>query len=143
MHLKDDEDIDIIIVGSGPGGATVAKELSQSKKKICILEWEDNDPLTGSFWYGTRSLLVPGKSMLFTSQLLGMVRGITTGGSTVHFYATYYPVPIEMLKSHGIDVTNEVEEMRNELPVASLKDEMFGHSGSLGIATHVHNYRTW
>jgi choline dehydrogenase-like flavoprotein len=126
MHIKDEKDIDIIIVGSGPGGATVAKELSQSDKKICILEWGDNDPLTGSFWFGARTLLVPGKSMLFTSQLLGMVRGITTGGSTVHFYATFYPVPFEMLKSHGIDLTNEVEEMRNELPIAPLKDEMIG-----------------
>ena len=126
MNLKNQKDIDIIIVGSGPGGATVARELSQSKKNVCILEWGDNDPLTGSFWYGARTLLVPGKSMLFTSQLLGMVRGITTGGSTVHFYATYYPVPIEMLKSYGIDLTNEVEETRNDLPVAPLKDEMMG-----------------
>ena len=126
MHLKDEKDIDIIIVGSGPGGATVAKELSQSKKKVCILEWGDNAPLTGSFWYGSKTLLVPGRSMLFTSQLLGMVRGITTGGSTVHFYATCYPVPLEMLKSYGIDLTSEVEEMRNELPIAPLKDEMIG-----------------
>ena len=64
--------------------------------------------------------------MLFTSQMLGMVRGITCGGSTVHFYATCHPVPFEMLKSYGNDVTNEMEEMRNELPIAPLKDEMIG-----------------
>jgi hypothetical protein len=64
--------------------------------------------------------------MLFTSQLLGMVRGITTGGSSVHYYATCFPVPVEMLKSHGIDITDEAEEMRNELPIAHLKDEMIG-----------------
>jgi choline dehydrogenase-like flavoprotein len=52
---------DFIIIGSGPGGATVAKELSQKKKKVCILEWGDNDPLTGSFWYGARTLFVPVK----------------------------------------------------------------------------------
>ena len=46
MHIK--KDIDFIIVGSGPGGATVAKELSQRKKKVCILELGDNDTLTGS-----------------------------------------------------------------------------------------------
>ena len=93
MDTQGKQDIDVIVVGSGPGGATVAKELTQAKKKVCILEWGDNEPLTGSFWYGARTLLVPGRSMLFTSQLLGMVRGITCGGSTVHFYATCFPVP--------------------------------------------------
>jgi choline dehydrogenase-like flavoprotein len=124
MPIK--KDIEFIIVGSGPGGATVAKELSQRKKKVCILEWGDNDPLTGSLWYGVKTLLYPGRSMLFTRQLLGMVRGITCGGSSVHYYATCYPAPVEMLKSHGIDITEEVEEMRSELPIAPLKDEMIG-----------------
>jgi hypothetical protein len=55
-----------------------------------------------------------------------MVRGITTGGSTVHYYATCYPVPLDLFKSHGIDITKEVEETVKELPVAPLKDEMVG-----------------
>ncbi|MBU0733690.1 MAG: GMC family oxidoreductase N-terminal domain-containing protein [Proteobacteria bacterium] len=126
MHIKEEKDIDFIIVGSGPGGATVAKELSERKKKVLILEWGDNDPLTGSFWYGAKTLLVPGKSILFTKQMLGMVRGITTGGSSVHYYATCYPVPFEMLKCYGIDITEEVGEMRSELPIAPLKDAMIG-----------------
>ena len=117
---------DIIVVGSGPGGATVAKELSQRKKKVLILEWGDNDPLTGSFWQGARTILFPGRSLLFTRQFLGLVRGITTGGSTVHYYATSFPVPFDMLKSYGIDIREEIKELRNELPVAPLKDEMVG-----------------
>ena len=35
---KKGQDVDVIMVGSGPGGATVAKELSPSKKKVFILE---------------------------------------------------------------------------------------------------------
>ena len=31
-----------------------------------------------------------------------------------------------MLKKYGIDVSKEVEEMRHELPIAPLKDEMIG-----------------
>ncbi len=122
----DIKDKDFIVVGSGPGGATVAKELSQRNKKILILEWGDNAPLTGNFWQGARTLLFPGKSMLFTPQLLGLVRGITTGGSSIHYYATSFPVPFEMLKSYGIDIVDEVRELRKELPVAPLKDEMVG-----------------
>ena len=120
------EDKDYIIVGSGPGGATVAKELSQRKKKVLILEWGDNDPLTGSFWWGAKSFLRPGRSMLFTRQMLGLVRGITTGGSTVFYYATCFPVPFDMLKPYGLDIAAEIQEARNELPIAPLKDEMVG-----------------
>ena len=120
------QEIEYIIVGSGPGGATVAKELSQRKKKVLILEWGDNDPLTGSFWYYAKSLMRPGRGLLITPQLLGLVRGITTGGSSVFYYATCFPVPFDMLKSHGIDITQEIKEMRAELPVGPLKDEMMG-----------------
>jgi choline dehydrogenase-like flavoprotein len=120
------EDKDYIIVGSGPGGATVARELSQRKKKVLILEWGDNDPLTGSFWWGAKSFLWPGRSLLFTPQMLGLVRGIAAGGSTVFYYATCFPVPFDMLKSHGLDITAEIHEARNELPIAPLKDDMVG-----------------
>jgi choline dehydrogenase-like flavoprotein len=126
MNKEKGKDIDFIVVGTGPGGATVAKELSLKNKKVLILERGDNNPLTGSFWYGAKTLLFPGKSLLLTRQLLGMVRGITTGGSTIHYYATCFPVPFEMLKRYGIDLTAEVEEIRKELPVAPLKDEMIG-----------------
>ncbi|MDP2864017.1 MAG: NAD(P)-binding protein [Desulfobacterales bacterium] len=112
---------DYIIVGSGPGGATVAKELSQRKKKVLILEWGDNDPLTGSFWWGAKSLFWPGRSLLFTRQVLGLVRGIAVGGSSVFYYATCFPVPFDMLQSHGVDITAEIEEARSELPIAPLK----------------------
>lgn len=123
---KDDQRIDVIVVGTGPGGATVAKELSQRNKRVLILEWGDNDLLTGSFLQGARTLLVPGKSLLLTNQLVALARGITTGGSTIHYCATCFPVPFEMLKSYGIDIVNEVEETISELPVAALKDEMVG-----------------
>ena len=120
------EDKDYIIVGSGPGGATVAKELSLRNKKVLILEWGDNDPLTGGFWWGARSFLWPGKSLLFTRQMLGLVRGIAAGGSTVFYYATCFPVPFDMLKAHGVDITDEIKEARDELPISPLKDEMVG-----------------
>jgi len=120
------KDIDFIIVGTGPGGASLAKELSQAKKKILILEWGDNDPLTGGLRQAAKGLLFPGRSLLFTHQMLGLVRGITTGGSSVYYYATCWPVPLNLFRSYGIDLTSEVEEIKRELPIAPLKEEMLG-----------------
>lgn len=50
---------DVIVVGSGPGGATVAKELSIENKKVLILEWGDYEPLKGSFTQGFKTILFP------------------------------------------------------------------------------------
>jgi choline dehydrogenase-like flavoprotein len=34
-----EENFDAIVVGTGPGGATVARELGRRKKKVLVLEW--------------------------------------------------------------------------------------------------------
>ena len=72
------------------------------------------------------TIFVPGKSLLITPQMLALVRGITTGGSSVHYYATSFPVPFDMLMKYGVDISAEVKELKEELPVAPLKDEMVG-----------------
>ncbi len=116
---------DAIVVGTGPGGATVARELTRRGRKVLMLELGTGRPISGSFSQGLRELMMPGKSLLVTNNFLGVVRGITTGGSSVFFYATCFPVPFEMLAAHGVDLTDTVAEARAELPVGPLKDEMF------------------
>lgn len=115
---------DVIVVGSGPGGASVARDLARTGKRVLILEWGPGGPIRGAFRDYVRQQLVPGKSLLLTPERLGMVRGITTGGSSLFFYATCFPVPFEMLRAHGVDLREAVEEARRELPIAPLKDEM-------------------
>ena len=124
------KDIDVIVVGSGPGGATVAREMSLKGKSVLILEWGDNDPVKGSVTQMVPRALVPGKSMLLTGQMLGMVRGITTGGSSMYYCATAFDPPMAMLKRYGIDISREVQEVRREVPNAPLSDELMSPAGS-------------
>ena len=50
---------DVIVIGSGPGGATVAKELTERKKKVLILERGSSTPVKGTLW---QALLMSGNS---------------------------------------------------------------------------------
>ncbi len=119
---------DAIIAGSGPGGATVAKELSKRGKKVLILEWGSGEDISWHpvkhIWQALKWLGMPGRGLLFTRGFLGMVRGICKGGSSVFYYASCFKIPHEMLKRHGIDVTVEEKEAKKELPVGELKDAM-------------------
>jgi choline dehydrogenase-like flavoprotein len=115
---------DAIVVGTGPGGATVARELTRAGRKVLILEWGPAKPVRGNFRQYLSEQLVPGKSLLLTNGLLGMVRGITVGGSSMFYYATAFPVPFEMLRARGVDIAGDVEHIRRELRVAPLRDDM-------------------
>jgi len=117
---------DAIVVGTGPGGATVARELSKQTPNVLILERGDNWGIHGASWQAALAGGVPGRSLLLTYNALAMVRGITTGGSSLFYYATAFDPPVEMLKSHGLDITAEVAEIREELPTAPLRDELVG-----------------
>ena len=56
---------------------------------------------------------VPGRSLLVTNRKLHvLLRGITTGGSSVFYCGTAFDPPFEMLESYGIDIRKEIEELK-------------------------------
>ena len=117
---------DAIVIGSGPGGAAVARELSRHEKKVIILERGRADPIEGSLRQAARLALIPGQSLLFTEQLLALVRGLTVGGSSILAYATAFDPPYEMFDRYGIDLRGEVAQVKMELPLAVLSDDLVG-----------------
>jgi len=117
---------DVIIVGSGPGGATVARELVKKNKKVFVLERGNRAPINGTIPQAILNTGMPFKNVLFTYDMLAMVRSTTAGGSTMYYYATAFDPPIDMLKNYGVDISSEIEEARNELPIAQLKDSLIG-----------------
>lgn len=137
-------EFDAIVVGSGPGGATVAMDLSKKGKKVLILEWGDNDPKKGSFFKTIPRAFIPGKSVVMTKQALAVVRAITTGGSSLIFCGTAFDPPVDMFKSYGVDISAEVEEMKKDVPMDPLPDELMNagpkvfmeSAGDLGYDVH-------
>ena len=124
-------DYDAVIVGSGPGGATVAKELSAQNKRVLILEWGNNAPLKGTFLQSMKMIGIPGKNvLLINKKLMMLIRGTTTGGSSTFFCATVTDPPFETLQSHGVDIQTEVEELKSEIPIAPLSDDLIGPMGT-------------
>lgn len=115
---------DLIVVGTGPGGATVARDMARRGKKVLILEWGPGGPVRGGAARGLSELLMPGRSLLLTPQMLGMVRGVTTGGSSHFYYACAWPVPLDLFRRHGIELADDAAAARAELPIAPLGDAL-------------------
>ena len=127
MNARIADTYDVIIVGSGPGGASVAKELSKTGKRTLMLERGDNGKIRGSLFQLALNAGIPGQSLMFTDKtLLAMVRGLCTGGSSVFYCATAFEPPYDMLESYGIDIRDEVAELKNHVPMAPAEDRLMG-----------------
>ena len=120
------QSFDAIVVGSGPGGATVARELSRRGWKVLILERGGKAPVTGSMAQTLRELWMPRRSLFLTDRLLAVLRGVTVGGSSIYFFGTAWEPPYELFDKHGIDIRAEVDEARRELSVAPLPADLMG-----------------
>jgi len=120
------EKFDVIVVGTGPGGATVARDLTIKNKKVLMLEWGDNAAVKGSNGQASGYIGMPYKGLYFIDSMLGLVRAVTAGGSSVVYYATASEPSYEWWDRFGIDIRDEVKEVKREVPVGPLKDELIG-----------------
>lgn len=119
MDNVNDDYYDVIVIGSGTCGATIARELSKDKKKVLILERGGNVPLGENLWRYASIL----SEVQVTDKLKDM-RACTTGGSTAMYFAVSELPPLDEFRALGIDISQELEEVRKEIPLAELSDEL-------------------
>ena len=117
---------DTIVVGSGPGGASVAKGLAEQGQKVAIVEMGDNQPLQGSFLQMAKMAAIPGRGAFVHKDLSLVMRAITTGGSSVINFATAMPPPFERFQALGINLTEAYQLVQQQLPLAPLPDQLIG-----------------
>ena len=118
---------DVIVVGSGPGGATVARELTKKGKTVLILERGVDH--RNKFYYGTYlgALRYSDRmSLLFTEEGLNIIAPTMVGGAT-SMYAGCAAAPPPWLKDkYGVDIDAEVKETIDELKILPLPMDLRG-----------------
>lgn len=114
-----ENEFDAIVIGSGTCGATIARELSKRKKKVLILE-RGTDVTLKENLLGIASIA----DEVSLGNNMKAMRAITTGGSTSLYFAVASLPPLDSFRLLGIDLSKELEEVRQELPIAKLPDDL-------------------
>jgi choline dehydrogenase-like flavoprotein len=115
-----DEHYDAVIVGSGAGGSTLARELSRKDKKVLILERGVSEETLGTFKDCLRYADCHKITKLPPRSREGVIlwRTFMAGGSTMISAANGTPCLEEELKELGIDITEELSEVEGDLQIA-------------------------
>ena len=117
---------DVIVAGTGPAGASVARELARAGARVLMLEAGGAAPLAGTLTQMAGMAAVPGKGAFLHRDLSLLVRALTTGGTSTINFATAAPPPAAMFAAHGIDLAPALAAWRAELPMAPLPDDLVG-----------------
>lgn len=117
---------DVIVVGSGPGGATVAREMARRGARVLILEQGGAAPLRGTLGQMASMAAVPGRGAYFNQDGSLLVSAVAAGGSSAINYATALAPPLPMFDRYGIDLRPALAELRLEVPMLPLPDALVG-----------------
>lgn len=124
---------DVIVVGSGPGGATVAREIARAGggQRVLLLERGVDHRTRAYFGTYLGALLYTDRaSFLFTEEGLNIVRPLMVGGATTMYTGSSAPPPAWLKARYGIDLDQEVSETIEELEIAPLPPDLRGRAST-------------
>lgn len=124
-----DKIYDYLIVGSGAGGATLAKELAQRKKDVLVVETGKIEEKIGEFdiarkfYDGDHLLRIPRKS----KEGVIIWRTLMAGGSTVVSCGNGIRCLEKELNELGINLQEEFDQVEKELQVAPISERLLSN----------------
>jgi choline dehydrogenase-like flavoprotein len=138
---KPKREADVIVVGSGAGGATIARELSRKGFDVLMIEKGRNHRrLLGT--HAGAALMSDQMGMRTSLEGVGCVRGITTGGSTMFTCGTYR-APAAFIGQMGIDLDEYVEETRRDLGVGKMPERFIAGSSVMLMEAAARRGYSW
>jgi choline dehydrogenase-like flavoprotein len=120
---------EIVVIGSGAGGATVAKELSIRGKKVIVVEKGKlakkvgNEMCASNFYEGAPFLVRASSGVIFHFAK-------TVGGTTVFSCGNGVRSPENIFSQYGIDLQNELNETESELNIMPIDEKLIGNKGT-------------
>ena len=115
---------DVVIVGSGPGGATMAREMTKKGKKVILCEAGRRHQRFGYTLFLLS--MMDGFGLTFSKEGTWVIRPKTVGGASVVFSGTAIKPPAWMKEKYGLDLREEVDELYREIPIQPLPDRLVG-----------------
>jgi choline dehydrogenase-like flavoprotein len=125
MKQQQKKEYDVIVVGSGAAGCTVAREMTKKGKKVLLLEKGGRME-----WLGNTVTVA---TMIDIPTLLWNYRDIVIfvnnyGGASNIAAGCALPPPRKVFSPLGIDLTKEAEEARSELWIQPMPDDLVGEN---------------
>jgi choline dehydrogenase-like flavoprotein len=122
--MKSTTQYDVIVAGSGAGGATVAREMTRRGKKVLLLERGGRMDLLGNSL--TVAMALQGFGLIRSREKYGVTFGDNYGGLSVLAAGCAVPPPKEVFGPAGISLAKEAAEAKREMGIQVLPDELIG-----------------
>ncbi len=113
----DNNEFDVIIVGSGASGATLARDLSRRGLTVLLLERGAERPMSEKL-----SAIAAIAREFPVADGMKATTAYTVGGATSIYFGVCKLPTAETFDRLGIDLTRELDEVRGELPIAEVSD---------------------
>ncbi len=129
---------EVVVIGSGAGGATIAKELSSEGRKVVVLEvgkhftrddfnLSMDEAYTKMYWYG-------GQLITMGSPTVILPQGKTVGGTTTINSGTCFRMPHRVLKRWHLDFGLwDITEEEMDLFYSAVEEYMFVQKGDTEV----------